>query len=70
MLRIRKPQNVYDRYAVKIVIPPIQELQPDILDEVPRGEPRKQLVRDIAGKTVGRVPGDISQIISEGIRTG
>ena len=53
MLRIRKPQNVYDRYAVKIVIPPIQELQPDILDEEPRGEPRKQLVCDIAGKTVG-----------------
>ena len=32
MLCIRDPQNVYDRYAVKIFIPPIQELLPDILD--------------------------------------
>ena len=70
MLRIREPQNVYDRYALKIVIPPRQELSPDILDEETRGEPRRQLVRDIAGKTVGRVLRDISQIISEGIRTG
>ena len=70
MLCIRESQNVYDRYAVKIVIPPIQELSHDILDEETRGEPRRQFVRDIVGKTVGRVPRDISQIISEGIRTG
>ena len=70
MLCIREPQNVYDRYAVKIVIPLRQELSPDILDEETSGEPRRQLVHDIAGKTVGCVPRDISQIISEGIRTG
>ena len=70
MLCIREPQNVYDRYAVKIAIPPRQELSPDILDKETRGEPRRQLARDIAGKTVGRVPRYISQIISEGIRTG
>ena len=62
-------KKVYDKYAVKIAIPPIQELSPDILDEETRGEPRRQLVRDIAGKTVGRVPRDISQIISEVITT-
>ena len=56
MLCIREPQNVYDRYAVKIVIPPRQELSPNILDEETRGEPRRQLVRDIAGKAVGCVP--------------
>ena len=55
MLCIREPQNVYDRYAVKIVIPPRQELSPNILDEETRGEPRRQLVRDIAGKAVGCV---------------
>ena len=70
MLRIREPQNVYDRYAVRIVIPPMQELSPDILNKETRGEPRRQLVRDIAGKTVGRVPRNISEIISEGIRAG
>lgn len=62
-------KKVYDKYAVKIAIPPRQELSPDILDEETRGEPRRQLVRDIAGKTVGRVPRDISQIISEVITT-
>ena len=70
MLCIPEPQNVYDRYAVKIAIPPIQESLSDILDKKTRGEPKGQLVHDIAGETVGWVPRDISQIISEGIRTG
>ena len=61
-------ENVYYRYAVKIDILPIQELPPGILDKETWGEPRRQLVCDIAGKTVGRVLRDISQIISEGIR--
>ena len=53
MLCIREPQNVYDRYAVKIVIPPIEELPPGILDKETKGKLRRQLVRDIAGKIVG-----------------
>ena len=53
--------------AAKIVIPPRQELSPDILDEETRGEPRRQLVCDIAGKTVGHVlPRNISQSYLKG----
>ena len=67
MLCICEPQNVY---TLKIVTPSLQELSPDILDKEARGESRRQLVCDIAGKNVEGVLRDISQITSsEEIRT-
>lgn len=66
---VREPENIYDRYAVKVVIPTIDDLPNHILNVETRALPRRQTVRDIAGKTVGRLPADIAQVVSEGIRT-
>ena len=59
--------NPYDRYAVKVVAPPPQEIR-TILDMETRPPPRRQWVRDVAGCTVGRVPRSFCKLIWRGLQ--
>ena len=64
---VREPENPYEKGAIKVVIPDLNDLPFDIRDDETRPLPRLQMVRDIAGETVGRVPGKISKTISKHI---
>ena len=66
----REPENQYDRFAVKVVSPAIANISQELLDVETRPHPRKQVVRDILNKTIGRVPGKYCKIISNGLQNG
>ena len=67
---IPEPNNTFNRFAVKVVAPNAQELPNDILNLTTREGINRQTVSDIAGKTIGRVPSDMTQILSEGLDNG
>ena len=48
-----EPENRYGRYAVKVIMPRLEYIAANLLDEETRDG---QKVRDIAGRVVGRVP--------------
>ena len=67
---VREPTNPYDRHAVKVITPSIENISREILNDETRPYPRRQTVRDILNKTVGRVPGKYSRILSTGLESG
>ena len=66
---IREPNNRYDRHAVKVVAPPIDQIRPAFRNAITR-ERDGQRVGDVAGKCIGRVPAHLSKLISNGLLSG
>ena len=65
--------NRFGRNAVLVKCPPLNELPQAIWDSETRGRESRsarQTVREIAGQRIGRVPKQISRVISEGLREG
>lgn len=57
--------NSYDPYAMAVNMPLIQEIHPryhDVVTREEKGKYKKQSVRDIAGKQVGRVPANLCKM--------
>ena len=57
----REPLNIHDSNAIKMTVPVMRQLR-DVLDIVVRENPR-QTIKDIAGKTVGRMPAILAAIL-------
>ena len=55
---VREPTNTYDRLAVKVITTSIENISREILNDETRPYPRRQTVRDILNKKVGRVRQD------------
>lgn len=64
---IREPDNIYDPQAIEVVTPKLSEIHEDDHDYVVK---ENQLIRDIVGKIVGRVPIDMAQVLSLRIDDG
>ena len=62
---VRESTNAYDRHAVKVITPSIENIARKILNDETRPYPRRQTVRDILNKTVGRVPAKYSRFCQE-----
>jgi len=60
---VREPENAFDYHAIKVVIPTLRELNPNILDLMVKEQPQ-MTVRNVAGATIGRVPASIAAIVS------
>lgn len=61
---VPEPTNRFDRHAVKVMAPSIDEISEDDLDVITRGHPNYQVVQDILGQTIGHVPKLVCNIIS------
>ena len=56
MQLVREPTNAYDRHTVIVITPWIENISREILNDETIPHPRRQTVRDILNKMVGRVP--------------
>lgn len=63
---VREPDNRYDRHALKVLAVSLNEIDRELWDL----ETGRKIVREVAGKCIGRVPAYMSQIFSHGIETG
>ena len=66
----REPTNTYDRHAVKVITPSIENISREIVNDETRTYPRRQTVGDILNETVGRIPVKYSRILSTGLESG
>ena len=66
---IREPENPYDRYAVRVRAPQLNAISQTLWDTETKPMPKRQTVRDVAGRWVGRVPLALTKIISSGIES-
>ena len=65
---VAEETNQYDPNAMLVVMP--DEVDHWLLDEVTRPPPRQQTVKEILGKTVGRVPKKLTDVFAEVIASG
>ena len=65
-----EPHNRYNSGAVLVEAPPLASLPVELHNEVTKTSSPQQKVKDVAGCTIGRVPGRVCGLISEGIRKG
>lgn len=66
---VREPDNRFDRHAVKIIAPPVEQLNPTVRNTITR-ERDRQRAKDVAGKCIGRLPKKISEFISNRLLNG
>lgn len=62
-----EPSNRFDQWACVVRAPPLESLARGVWYEETRGPPNRQIVREICGHTVGRVPARICNAISVGL---
>ncbi|CAH1778670.1 unnamed protein product, partial [Owenia fusiformis] len=61
---IPEPTNRFDKHACIVAMPPLEEIPGNLHAKITRPK-TNQLVRDIAGKTVGRVPANLCRLFAE-----
>ena len=67
---VREPTNAYDRHAVKVITPSIENISREILNDEKKPYPRRQTMRDILNKTVRWVPAKYARILSTDLESG
>ena len=60
---IREPDNQFDRNAILIMAPPLEDLAEEILDVIVQPKINRT-AREVAGKKIGRMPRVMAKIIS------
>ncbi len=54
MTLVREPTNRVDPRAVKVIAPPLDQIERRLHYQLTRGPPHPQLVRNVAGQDIGR----------------
>ena len=67
---VREPENRFDRFSVKVIAPTLDDIHFQYHHDETRPYPRRQLVSDVAGKMIGRVPSKICKVLSTNIENG
>ena len=73
MLVKEERMNPYDPDAMLVMMPVLDDINPDLYDEVTRerkGEDPDQTVRTNFGKVIGRVPANIGKICTKLLKDG
>ena len=69
----REVENTYDPYAMLVKMPELTKIPAELHNNVTRpakGKDIEQVVKHIAGKTVGRVPANVCRLFYELLRDG
>ena len=61
---VPEPHNIYDRHAMLVMAPALEDIPQELRNMRTRDPPNPQFVRDIAACPIGRVPANLSRVFS------